>query len=191
PNVILGLNPSFEYKNITLSILGEYRGGYSVFQNIGSAMAFTGISKVTTLTGRQRFVMPNSVILVNGKYEPNTNVVVDNASTGSSWWTSSTSFRGAGTNFMTSGAFWKIREVNLSWNVPVKGNITKVIKKLGFGFVARNLFTFLPKDNVYADPEFNVISSTSQGTSGNAQGISNENLSPPTRIFGATVTVGF
>ena len=191
PNVILGLNPSFEYKNITLSVLGEYRGGYTVFQNIGAAMAFTGISKVTTLTGRQRFVLPNSVILVNGKYVPNTNVVVNDASTGSSWWTSSTAFRGAGTNFITSGAFWKVREVSLGWNVPLKGNVTKVVKKLGVGLVARNLFTFLPKDNVYADPEFNVITSTSQGTSGNAQGISNENLSPPTRLFGATVTVGF
>lgn len=191
PNLIIGLNPSLEYKSFTLSAVAEYRGGYTVFQNIGSAMAFTGVSEVTTLTGRQRFVMPNSVILVNGKYEPNTSVVVDNAANGGSWWTSSSSFRGAGTNFMTSGDAWKIREVSLGWNVPLKGNITNVVKRLSIGFVARNLFTFLPKDNVYADPEFNVISSTGQGTSGNAQGISNENLSPPTRIFGGTISVTF
>jgi TonB-linked SusC/RagA family outer membrane protein len=191
PDVILGLNSSIEYKGFTLSALAEYRGGYTVFQNIGSAMAFTGVSWITTSTGRQRFIYPNSVILVNGKYEPNTSVAVDNASNGSSFWTSSTSFRGAGTNFITSGAAWKIREMSLGWNVPVKGNITKVIKRLSLGLVARNLFTFLPKDNLYADPEFNVISATGQGTSGNAQGISNENLSPPTRIFGFTATVGF
>ena len=191
PNIVLGLNPSFEYKGFSLSVLAEYRGGNSVFQNIGSAMAFTGISEVTTLTGRQRFVFPNSVVLVGGKYVPNTNVVVDNASNGSSWWTSTGSFRGAGTNFITSGDFWKIREVSFGWNVPLKGSWNKVVKKLNIGFVARNLFTFLPKDNVYADPEYNSITSTGQGTSGNSQGVSNENLSPPTRIFGGTISVGF
>lgn len=185
PKVILGLNTSFEYKGLTLNVLGEYRGGYVVYNNIGSAMAFTGSSEVTTSTGRQRFVYPNSVILVNGKYEPNTSVVVNDAATGSGFWASSTGYRNTSSNFITSGDFWKIREMSLSYTIPVKGSISKVVKKAVFGLVARNLFTFLPKDNVYADPEYSAL-----GT-GNTQGISTENLSPPTRIFGATLTVGF
>lgn len=182
PKVILGLSTSFEYKNLTLNILGEYRGGYVVYNNVGAATAFTGVSEVTALTGRQRFVYPNSVILDgSGKYVPNTSVVVDNASNGSGFWAST--FRTAGVPFVTSGDFWKIREVSLIYNFNVKGN--KVLKKASVGVVARNLFTFLPKDNVYADPEYSLF-----GT-GNAQGVSNENLSPPTRVFGATFTVGF
>lgn len=181
PKVILGLNTSFEYKNLSLSILGEFRGGYVVYNNIGNATAFTGISAVTTSTGRQRFIYPNSVILQNGKYVDNTTVAVDNASNGGSFWAST--YGTAGSNFVTSGDFWKIREVSLSYNIPLKN--TNVLKKASVGLVARNLFTFLPKDNVYADPEYSIL-----GT-GNTQGISNENLSPPTRIFGATLSVGF
>lgn len=183
PKAILGLNPSFQYKGLTLNVLGEYRGGYVVYQMLGNAMAFTGASAVTTATGRQRFVYPNSVVLENGKYIPNNSVVVNNASNGSGFFPST--YGTAGTNFVTSGDFWKIREVSLSYNIPIKGN--NVVKRAVVGLVARNLFTFLPKDNVYADPEY---SSVGNGT-GNTQGISNENLSPPTRIFGATLTVGF
>lgn len=181
PKVILGLNTSFEYKNLTLGIVAEYRGGYVVYNNVGSATAFTGVSEVTTLTGRQRFVYPNSVVLQDGKYVPNTNVAIDNASNGSGFWAST--FRTAGTPFITSGDYWKIREVSLSYAFNVKNN--KIVKKASIGLVARNLFTFLPKDNVYADPEYSTL-----GT-GNGQGLSDENLSPPTRVFGATLTVGF
>ncbi|MEO7048162.1 MAG: SusC/RagA family TonB-linked outer membrane protein [Ferruginibacter sp.] len=183
PKVILGLNTSFDYKNLTLSVLGEYRGGYVVYNNVGSATAFTGVSEVTTLTGRQRFIYPNSVIKdANGKYQPNTSVVVDNASNGSSFWAST--FRTAGTPFITSGDYWKIREISLVYTLNVKNN--KIVKKASIGLVARNVFTFLPKDNVYADPEYSLF-----GASSNVQGISNENLSPPTRVYGATLTVGF
>jgi len=181
PKAILGLNTSFEYKNFALNILGEYRGGYYVYNFIGNATAFTGISAITTATGRQRFIYPNSVVLQDGKYVDNTTVAVDNASNGGSFWAST--YGRAGSNFATSGDFWKIREVSLNYNIPLKGN--NIIKRANVGIVARNLLTFLPKDNIYADPEYSVL-----GT-GNAQGISNENLSPPTRIFGATLSVSF
>jgi outer membrane receptor protein involved in Fe transport len=189
PKVIIGLNTSFEYKSFALNILGEYRGGYVVYNNIGNATAFTGVSAITTATGRQRFIYPNSVILQNGKYVDNTTVAVDNASNGSSFWTST--YRQAGSNFVTSGDFWKVREVSLNYNIPFKGN--KLITKASVGLVARNLFTFLPKDNIYADPEYSVVPSGTGGATGtgNAQGISNENLSPPTRIFGATLSISF
>ncbi|HEV7620379.1 MAG TPA: hypothetical protein VGO09_01525 [Flavisolibacter sp.] len=181
PKIILALNPSFEYKSFGLNIIGEYRGGYVVYNNIGSALAMSGASEVTTNTGRQKFVYPNSVIIVNGKSVPNTNIVVNNASNGAGFF--ATTYATAGTPFVTSGAFWKVREVIFTYNIPLKTN--KFIKRAVVGLTARNLFTFLPKDNVYADPEYSVF-----GT-GNAQGISNENVQPPTRIFGATINVGF
>jgi outer membrane receptor protein involved in Fe transport len=192
PKIILGLNTSFEFKGITLSVLGEYRGGAVNYQNIGNAMAFTGVSAVTTVSGRQRFIFPNSVLKqADGKYTPNTTVAVDNAASGSGFFAST--YTTVGSPFITSSDFWKIREVSISYSVPLRN--TKVIKKVSIGLVARNLFTFLPKDNPYADPEYNAITSadftSGQGSSGNTQGISNENLSPPTRIFGATLTVGF
>ncbi len=181
PKVILGLNTGFEWKSLTLTVLGEYRGGYTVYNNIGSAMAFTGSSEVTTATGRQRFVYPNSVVLRDGKYVDNTDVVVNSVAPGSGFFASG--YSSAGSNFLTSGDFWKIRELAISYSIPLKGN--SLVKKASVGLVARNLVSIYAKDNKYADPEYSLF-----GTA-NTQGISNENLSPPTRIFGATVTVGF
>lgn len=185
PPVQLGLHPRFQYKNFVLNIQAEYRGGYVELQNIGSAMAFTGSSAVTGVAGRGKFIYPNSVINTGSSsapvYTPNTTVAIQDGATAGGFWTSVYNVPSA--PFVVSGDFWKIREVGLDYNVPL--NKKGFVKTLTIGIVARNVFTFLPKDNVYADPEYNIF-----GT-GNAQGISNENLSPPTRIFGGTVRVTF
>lgn len=185
PSTILGLNTSFKYKGWRLGIVGEYRGGYNVFQFIGNAMAFTGTSAITAVDGRGKFVFPNSVINTgtadNPVYTPNTDVVIQDGATGSGFWASK--YNTVGSPYVVSGAFWKIREVSLDYDIPLKN--TNVIKSLTVGVVARNLLTFLPKDNPYADPEY------SQFGTGNAQAVSNENLSPPTRIFGGTLSIVF
>jgi TonB-linked SusC/RagA family outer membrane protein len=182
PAVILGVNTSFKYKGLTLNLQGEYRGGYNVFQFIGNAMAFTGTSAVTAVAGRGKFIYPNSVIPDgNGKYIPNTTVAIQDGATGAGFWASK--YNSVGSPYVASGAFWRVREVSISYAVPMRA--TSAVKGLNISLVARNLFTFLPKDNPYADPEY------SQFGTGNAQSVSNENLTPPTRIFGASVNVVF
>ena len=182
PAVILGINTSFKFKSLTLNVQGEYRGGYNVFQFIGNAMSFTGTSEITTVAGRGKFIYPNSVITDgHGGYTPNTSVAIQDGATGGGFWASV--YNTAGSPFVASGDFWKIREVSLSYDFPLKN--VKSVKELHFSLIARNLVTFLPKDNPYADPEY------SQFGTGNAQAVSNENLSPPTRIFGASVNIVF
>ena len=182
PSVLLGVNTSFKYKGFALNIQGEYRGGYNVFQFIGNAMAFTGTSAITESAGRGKFIYPNSVISDGkGGYVPNNTVAIQNGATGAGFWASR--YTTVSSPFVSSGDYWRIREVSLSYNLPIKN--PKTVKEFHFSLVARNLFTFLPKDNPYADPEYSVF-----GT-GNAQGVSNEDLSPPTRIFGASVNIVF
>ncbi len=182
PAVILGVNTSFKYKGFSLNLQGEYRGGYNVFQFIGNAMAFTGTSDITAVAGRGKFIYPNSVIEDGkGGYVPNTSVAIQNGATAGGFWVQR--YTSVGSPFVASGAYWRVREVSLGYNVPLRNSNS--IKELHFSLVARNLFTFLPKDNPYADPEYSIF-----GT-GNAQAVSNENLSPPTRIFGASVNVVF
>lgn len=182
PSVILGLNTSFEYKGLTLAIQASYRGGYVVYQQLGSSMAFTGTSEITAVAGRGKFIYPNSVIPDgHGGYTPNTSVAIRDGATGAGFWASQ--YTDPGSPFVTSGDAWKIREVSLGYDIPLKN--TKTVKELHFSLVARNLFTFLPADNPYADPEYSIF-----GTA-NAQGISSEDLSPPTRIFGASVNIVF
>ena len=56
---------------------------------------------------------------------------------------------------MTSAAFWKLREVSLSYDVPVKNILGGAIKAAEIGIVGRNLLMLRPKTNVWTDPEFN------------------------------------
>jgi len=182
PGVILGINTSFKYKAFALHVQGEYRGDYNVFQFIGDALSFTGTSAITAVAGRGKFIYPNSVISDgHGGYQPNTTAAIQDGATGGGFWASK--YNTVGSPFVASGAYWKIREVSLSYRIPLKDN--SPIKEFNVSLVARNLFTFLPKDNPYADPEYSIF-----GT-GNAQSVSNENLSPPTRIFGASVNLVF
>ncbi len=182
PEVIAGVNASFEYAGFTLNVQGEYRGGYNLFQFIGNALAFTGTSEITASAGRGKFIYPNSVISDGkGGYVPNTTVAINDGATGAGFWASQ--YGKVGSPDVASGDFWRIREVSLSYDVPLKN--TKTLKELHFSAVARNLFTFLPKDNPYADPEYSI------GGTGNGTSISNENLSPPTRIYGLSVNVVF
>jgi hypothetical protein len=59
-----------------------------------------------------------------------------------------------------------------------------VVKGFKVGFVGRNLFMFMPKNNIYADPEF------STGT-GNAVGLTDSGQTPATRSYGFNITVTF
>lgn len=76
PKHILGLTTSVIYKSWTFSAAADYRAGYKILNQLGATMDFSGNGYTSVITGRQRFVFPNSVILENGKYVANTNVTV-------------------------------------------------------------------------------------------------------------------
>jgi len=189
PADVLGITTSITWKNFTLNVVAEYRGGYVVYNEIGSAMSFVGNSAVTASAGRGKFIYPNSVIATGSGYTPNTSVAIQDGESGAGFWPYI--YNSVASPFVTSGDFWKIQEVSLHYKVPLKN--TKVVKELSVGIVARNLFTFLPKDNAYADPEYSISYSTATGSSatGNAQGISSEDIAPPTRLYGVTANIAF
>ena len=183
PKNILGVSTSVNFRNFTLSGTGEYRSGSVVYSGAGSTMDFSGISYGSATNGRERFVYPNSVIETSpGVYTPNTNITTRTG--GIDFWAGSTTRFGVMQNYVTSAAFWKVRELSLGYEVPAKfleAN-AKFIKRANFALVGRNLFMFRPKTNVYTDPEFNA-------TTDNAQGSSDLNQTPPTRIYGFTATI--
>lgn len=187
PNHILGVNTDLNYKGFRLSALAEYRGGNVINNLVANALDFTGASEHSALNGRQSFVIPNSVIETSpGVYEPNTSVVVREASR--QFWVNSayhTQARGG----VTSASFWKLREVALTWDLPVKawfeGKIIN-IRDAQIGIVGRNLLMLRPKTNVWTDPEFN-----NAGVTSNAVGRTTEDQTPPTRIYGFSVKLTF
>jgi hypothetical protein len=135
-------------------------------------------------------VYPNSVYETSpGVYVPNTNITTRTG--GIDYWAGSTTRYGVKQNYVTSGAFWKVRELSIGYEVPAKLlERTKFIKRANFALVGRNLFMFRPKSNVYTDPEFNANASNPLGsTVDNSQGSSDLNQTPPTRIYGFTASI--
>jgi TonB-linked SusC/RagA family outer membrane protein len=181
PVWLVGLIPSISYKNLTLTVVGEYKGGHMAYANIGSAMAWTGVSAATGQNYRERYVFPNSSIDDgSGKYIANTNVTIEDFG---NFYTAE--YRSAQTNFLTSADSWRIREVSLGFDFPASMFAhQKVIKGLNVALNARNLVLWLPKSNQFTDPDFNF-------TTGNTSGISDSQINPPTRTVGINVTAIF
>jgi TonB-linked SusC/RagA family outer membrane protein len=185
PNHTLGVNTDFNYKGFRLSAVAEYRGGNVIYNAVGSALDFTGISEHSAQNGRQSYIIPGSVIQTSpGVYVPNTTALV--AQTGRQFWNSS-DYYNTQRAYVTSAAFWKLREVALTYDIPTAklfgGNVVKMAQ---VGLVGRNLIMLRPKTNGWADPEFNNSS-----TSSNAVGLTNENQTPPTRFYGFSVKLTF
>ncbi|WP_143306257.1 SusC/RagA family TonB-linked outer membrane protein [Chitinophaga vietnamensis] len=189
PKHKLGLDAQIRYKNFTLSVLFEYRGGYQVYNSMGPEMDWSGTGYRTALYNRESFVFPNSVIADPnnpGKYIPNTNVAIKNGNGNNGFWTDGIN-RDVTSNYVTSGDYWKLREIALSYQVPQSIlSKTKFIKGLTISAQARNLFVWMAKDNFYTDPEY-----SDAGNSSNGIGLTGLGQTPPSRYFGATVSAKF
>ncbi|HEX3384582.1 MAG TPA: SusC/RagA family TonB-linked outer membrane protein, partial [Mucilaginibacter sp.] len=143
-----------------------------------------GSTALTAEAGRQVFVYPNSVIQTSpGVYVKNTNITVQNGNYG---FFQGSAFPNTTSPYVTSGAFWKLREVNLSFKLDQFIKQTKFIKGATFALTGRNLFIWVPKSNIWTDPEFSDTSSTA-----NTRGVNDVNILPGTRIFGADLKLTF
>jgi len=184
PNHILGIVNTLAFKGFTFNIVADYRGGNMIYNQMGAQLDFTGNTWHTAQNGREPFVIPNSVIETSpGVYVPNTNVVVHNASR--DFWVNS-DYAAVGRPYVTSAAFWKIREITLNYDVPVKNLLNGAIKSVELGLLARNPFMFRPVTNIWTDPEFNTTGGTS-----NVVGQTDYNQTPPTRVWGFSVKASF
>lgn len=184
PNHILGITSTWNFKGFNLNAVADYRSGNVIVNAVGSALDFTGTSWHSAQNGRQNFVIPNSVIETEpGVFAENTNIVTQNASR--LFWVSS-DYAAVQSPFVTSAAFWKLRELSLTYNLPVKNLFGGAIKDAQIGLIGRNLLMFRPVTNTYTDPEFNRQSGNS-----NAIGYTTEYQTPPTRIYGFSVKLTF
>jgi len=184
PKYNFGITPTFTWKFVSLSAVAEYRGGDVTLNNIGGTLTFTGAGYTSAEAGRQPFVYPNSVIqTAPGVFTPNTNVNVVNGNYG--FWQSS-AYSGTGEPFVSSGAFWKLREVNLTFSLDQWVKQSKFIKGASFSLTGRNLFLWVPKSNPWTDPEF-----SNEVAGSNLLGVNNSGQTPGTRVFGGSLKLTF
>ncbi|MCE5179710.1 MAG: SusC/RagA family TonB-linked outer membrane protein [Porphyromonadaceae bacterium] len=184
----VGLNPSFQWKGLNISALFEYKGGHDAFHLIGNEMAWTGVAERTGVNHRERFIIPNSVYedpAHPGEYIENTNITISDVND----FFTGDMYRSVATNFITSAASWRFRELSITYDLP--GSLfanQDVVKGVTVGLTGRNLFLWLPKTNVYSDPDYRGNNSF---LTGNISGISNATVNPPVRTIGGTVSVRF
>jgi TonB-linked SusC/RagA family outer membrane protein len=177
-----GISTNFSYKGITLGVVAEGRFGAVINNDLGQDLDFTGVSWYSAQTGRQGFVIPNSVISDGkGGYTPNTNVTV--ADGNNLFWAST--WNAAVSPYVNSADFWKLRELSLSYTLPADLVAkAKVLKQATIGIFGRNLASKRASQNVWSDPEYS-------NTSGNGLGTTDINQTPPSRFFGATLSLTF
>ncbi len=181
PDYILGLNSAMKFKGFALSTTIDYRTGHVFYAQGSDAMEFTGRSMESVSANRQDFVVPNSVIEVSdGVYELNTNIPVSGGR--QSYWTDV--YNDVKENYVRDATAFKIRELALNYTLPKTILSQTPLQKVTIGFIARNLYTLLPAENAFSDPEFNNTNDNSVGVGGYFQ-------SPPTRSFGVNINVEF
>jgi hypothetical protein len=155
----------------------------------GADVDWAGTGIRTTIFNRGRFVFPNSVYEDpnhTGTYIKNTNITIVDGNGNAGYWTSDDN-RAVTSNYISSGAFWKLRELSLSYQLPKSlFKNANYIKSVDISLQGRNLFIWLPKTNYYTDPEYSEVSSTSNGV-----GITGLSSAPPSRYYGATISVTF
>ena len=186
PHHFIGMSLNVGWKGLNFSAVADYRAGNQIVADqLGGFLDDNGISERSAQNGRRAFVFPNSVYDDGtGKYVANTNVYTEQY--GRLFWNSDLN-TAVISNYLADGAFWKLREVSLSYEIPTKIFGTKVgnvIKGATVGISGRNLLMFVPKSNVWTDPEFS-------NTTGNATGRSTAANFPPSRIFGANLSLRF
>jgi TonB-linked SusC/RagA family outer membrane protein len=184
PKVNLGLNTGLTYKFVTLNIVAEYRGGAIIYNGIGPEMTFSGSDYYSSQAGRSIFIVPNSVIQTG----PNTfvkNTTVPTFTGGYNYWVEPGGPQTVQSNYVSSADFWKIREISLDFNLNQFVKKGRVIKGLTVGVDARNVFTFLPKSEMWGDPELSDAGIT------NAVGENGTGQLPSSRYFGAKLQVTF
>jgi len=183
PKDILGLTTMVRWRNFSFSATADYRAGHKIYNFIANIIDHSGVGSTTAVSGRQRFVFPNSVYYDAGakSYVDNTNITVNDGNF--NFWP--TLYRSVGANYITSAAAWKLREVVITYTFPQRILApTKVIKNAAIAISGRNLIMIRPSTNKWTDPEFSE-------DNGNDVGRNSQGQAPPTRIFSATLSLTF
>ncbi|MFY0601688.1 MAG: SusC/RagA family TonB-linked outer membrane protein [Cyclobacteriaceae bacterium] len=195
PDYILGGTTQFGYKGITVSGTFDFRTGHVYYSQGNDAMEFTGRSVESVAANRQNFVWPNSSYqLGDGTYVENENIQTTNGQMG--LWQNT--YNEIKENYVKDATAFKIRELAVRYDIPQSIlSKTKFVDKVTVGFVARNLWVFLPKDQSnFSDPEFRNTRNRAFGTTAvsddaNGIGVGGYLMGPPTRSFGFSLNVEF
>jgi TonB-linked SusC/RagA family outer membrane protein len=175
PPLTMGITNTFRYKNFSLNILVDGKFGSVVYSNMYQYAYRFGLPK-ETLPGRDNGLTVTGVTSEGAPYsktwkKEEIDTYYDNDKNYTSM-------------FTFNNDFIKLRQVILSYNLPVNKMSFLKLQAASISLVGRNLLLlYKDKKNNYFDPE-------SSYTNGNAQGLEAFGV-PRTRSLGVNLTVKF
>ncbi len=189
PKHTFGLSTAVSFKGLRFSVVMDYRTGHKFYSNTAEGFTFNGMLKESAEFDRTQggFIMPNSVIedpANPGSYIPNTSVKTggDDYQGVSTYYSSI--YNRIGENFIFDASAFKVREIALSYTLNKK-QLRNYLEAVTIGVYARNPFTILGNGNLhYNDPE-------TSNTTGNSQGIADDNQYPVLKTYGFNVSFNF
>ncbi len=175
PPITMGITNNFKYKNFSLNILVDGKFGSVVYSNLYQYAYRFGLPK-ETLPGRETGVTVTGVTPEGAAFsktwkKEDVDTYYDNDKNYTSM-------------FTFNNDFIKLRQVILSYNLPMSAFRALKLQSASLSLVARNVaLLYKDKRNNYFDPE-------SSYTNGNAQGLEAFGV-PRTRSLGVNLTVKF
>ncbi|MFH5883706.1 SusC/RagA family TonB-linked outer membrane protein [Halalkalibaculum sp. DA3122] len=181
----VGFNNTFQYKNIGLSFLVDWKQGGTLFSQTVGVLRRDGVVE-ETLENREGTFIDDGVIVTSRDADGNITGTRPNdvpvQSMEDFWGRYSSSSIHEGNTFPAT--YVKLREVSVSYNLPRRILQNTPISRASVGLTGRNLF-LLYSEIPHIDPETGLFGSASNG-----QGIEWNNL-PSVRSFGANVSISF
>lgn len=191
-NFIAGVTNRFSFNGLTLATTFDIRDGGIMYSRTASMVHFAGTTPATTFNDRNPFIVPNSAQQVVGSdgtplrddngfiitTENTTPLLYTDQSITNYWVDGGSKLDRA---FLVSKSYIKLREVVLSYSLP-----KSLLQRTPFGnvdisLIGRNLFLWVPKDNVFIDPE-----QTTFGTDIGSE-FGEFGAAPPTRSYGFNI----
>jgi hypothetical protein len=169
----MGLTNEFRYKNFALNILIDGKFGNKIFSVFEVYATRMGKLK-STLPGRDKGLQLKGVDQAGAVYDT---TITQAGGVLRNYYDN---YKVYSELFLHDGSFIKLRQVILSYNIPVSKIKVAKIQSASVSFVARNLF-ILYRETKNFDPEQSF-------TNSNAQGFESIGL-PRTRSYGLNLTI--
>lgn len=176
----MGISNTFTYKNFSLFFQFDYRHGGKFISYSKQSTLWSGKDPLTTYNDRLPFVVPNSVYLDDdGNYVENTIPIPT---------TDLNNYYGGQWNdaaYVIEKTFCKLREVNLTYNLPQDLLSKTFISSASVSLVGNNLWLWTPAENNVIDPEITTAGNGSGTEFGEIRGY------PSVRNYGFRVNLSF
>ena len=171
----MGLTNTFKYKDFQLNFSLDFRSGGVMYSQTADLVLFTGNGIATTYNDRKPFIVPNSVNAVtdaagNTTYVENKTYVGASGNSQSDtyyeYFYHTTNPGGSYQQRIFDRSFLKLRDINLTYNLPAKWASKIRANNASIGVYGRNFLLWTPKANVYIDPEATNLGNDLSGQMG-------------------------